>query len=102
MKALGDIRGLLLDGDEKVASLVVETLGRVIVADILDGVADNLLVVDLCLGGDLAEDHDHTGLGGGLTGNLGEGILSQAGIEDGIGDLISDLVGVALTDRLGL
>lgn len=30
-----------------------------------------------------------TGLGGSLTSNLGEGILSQTGIEDGIGDLVT-------------
>ncbi len=54
------------------------------------------------LGGDFTKDHDHTGLGGSLTSNLGERVLSQAGIEDGIGDLISDLVWVTLTDRLGL
>lgn len=102
MQALRDIRGLLLDGDEQVESLVVEALGRVVVADVLDSVADNLLVVDLGLGGDLTEDHDHTGLGGGLAGDLGEGVLGQAGIKDSIRDLISDLVGVALTDGFGL
>lgn len=102
VETLGDIGGLLLNGDEQVKGLVVEALGGVIVADVLDGVTDNLLVVELGLGGDLTEDHDHTGLGGGLASDLGEGVLSQAGVEDGIGDLIGDLVGVTLTDRLGL
>jgi hypothetical protein len=32
-----------------------------------------------------------TSLGGGLTSNLGEGVLSQAGIEDSIGDLVAIL-----------
>ena len=102
VETLRDIRGLLLDGDEQVEGLVVEALGGVIVADVLDGLADDLLVVDLGLGGDLTKDHDHAGLGGRLAGDLGEGILRQAGIEDGVGDLIGDLVGVALTDGLGL
>ena len=102
VETLSDIRGLLLNGDEQVEGLVVEALGGVVVTDVLDGIADDLLVVELGLGGDLTEDHYHTGLGGGLAGNLGEGVLSQAGVEDGIGDLISDLVGVTLTDRLGL
>jgi hypothetical protein len=102
VKTLGDIGGLLLDGDKKVKGLVVETLGRVIVTDVLDSVTDNLLVVDLGLGGDLAEDHDHAGLGGSLASNLGHGVLGQAGVEDGIGNLIGDLVGVTLTYRLGL
>lgn len=102
VETLGDIRRLLLNGDEQVAGLVVETLGGVIVADVLDGVADDLLVVELGLGGDLAKDHDHTGLGGRLASDLGEGVLSQAGIENGVGNLIGDLVGVALANRLGL
>ena len=46
------------------------TLGAVVIADVLDGVADDLLVVDVGLGGDLAADHDHPGLGDSLTGDL--------------------------------
>jgi len=68
------------------------TLGGVIVADPLNGVTDNLLVVELGGGGDLTEDHDHSGLGGGLAGNLAPLVLLKAGIEDGVGDLVTDLV----------
>lgn len=102
VETLGDVGRLLLDGDEQVAGLVVEALGGVIVADVLDGVTNDLLVVDLGLGGDLTEDHDHAGLGGSLASDLGEGVLGKAGVEDGIGDLIGDLIGVTLADRLGL
>ena len=102
MEALGNIGRLLLNGDEKVEGLVIEALGGVIIADILDGVADNLLVVNLGLGGDFPEDHDHAGLGGRLASDLGEGVIGQAGIENGIRDLVGNLVGVSFTDRLGL
>lgn len=102
VKTLGDIWGLLLNGDEDVASLVVKSLGGIIISDVLDGTADNLLVIELGLGGNLTKNHHHTGLGSGLASNLGERVLSQAGIENGIGDLISDLIWVSLTDRLGL
>lgn len=102
LETLGNVGGLLLDGDEQVEGLVVETLGGVIVADVLDRVADNLLVVETGLGGDLTEDHDHTGLGGSLAGDLGQRVLGQAGVQDGIGDLVGDLVGVTLTYGLGL
>lgn len=102
VETLGDIGRLLLNGDEEVQGLVVETLGGIVIADALDGLTDNLLVVDLGLGSDLAEDHDHAGLGSRLAGNLGKRILSKAGIEDGIGNLVGNLVGVTLTDRLGL
>lgn len=102
VQTLGNIGRLLLNSNEQVEGLVVETLGGVIVTDVLDGVTDDLLVVNLGLGGDFTENHDHTSLGGSLASNLGEGVLSQAGVEDGIGDLIGNLIGVTLTDGLGL
>ena len=88
VKTLSNVGALLLNGNENVASLVVEALLGRVVANVLDGLADNLLVVNLGLGGSLASD-------------LGERVLLEAGIEDGVGDLVSDLVGVALADGLG-
>ncbi len=81
VEALGDIGGLLLDRDEDVAGLVVEAFRRVVIADVLDGIADDLLVIDLRFCADLAEDHDHARLGGRLAGDLGPGVLLKAGIE---------------------
>lgn len=51
-------------------SMLLLTFGAVVVSDVLDGVADDLLVVDVGLGGDLAADHDHAGLGHSLAGDL--------------------------------
>jgi hypothetical protein len=76
VETLSDIGGLLLNGNENVASLVVESLGRVIVSNVLDGVTDDLLVIEMCLGSDLAKDHNHTGLGCCLASNLGERVDS--------------------------
>jgi hypothetical protein len=99
VQTLGNVGRLLLNGDEDVAGLVVEALVRRVVANVLDGATDDLLVVEVGLGGDFTEDHDHSGLGGSLASNLGEGVLLQAGIEDGIGDLIAGwgLAGVSMT-----
>jgi hypothetical protein len=58
VKTLGDIGRLLLDGDENVASLVVESLLRRVVADALDRVTNDLLVVERGLGRNLSKDHD--------------------------------------------
>jgi hypothetical protein len=96
----GDVGRLLLEANHDVAGLVVKALARVVEANALDGVADDLLVVRVALSGDLTEDHDHAGLGGSLTGDLGVRILSKAGIEDSVRDLIADLVRVALVDGL--
>lgn len=81
IQTLSNIWRLLLNRDKNVAGLVVETLGRVIVTDVLDGVTDDLLVIDVGLGGDLAENHDHAGLSCSLASNLGVWVLSQASIE---------------------
>lgn len=84
VKTLGDIGRLLLNGNHDVAGLVVETLVRRVIADLLDGTSDDALVVNLRLGGNLTEDHDHAGLGRRLASDLGERVLRETGIEDSI------------------
>ena len=66
----------------------------------LDGLPDDTLVVDLGLGCDLPSDHDHSRLGHRLTCNLAVGVLSEVGVQDGVGDLVAHLVGVSLADGL--
>lgn len=75
VKTLSDIWGLLLNGDQNVTSLVIESLCRIIVSNILDSSSNDLLVIQMGLGGDFTKDHDHTGLGSGLASNLGERVL---------------------------
>ena len=60
VETLSDIGGLLLNGNQDVASLVVETLLGRIVTDVLDSVTDDLLVVQTSVGGNLTKDHNHT------------------------------------------
>jgi hypothetical protein len=91
VETLSNVGRLLLNGNEDVACLVVETLLGRVVADVLDGTTDDLLVVEVGLGGNLTEDHNHTGLGCGLASDLGEGVLLEAGIEDGVRDLIAGI-----------
>ncbi len=90
--AAGNVGRLLLDGDEHVARLVVEALEVRVVANLLDAAADDLLVVNVGLARNLAEHHDHARLGRTLAGDAAVGVLQQAGIEHGIGDLVADLV----------
>mmetsp|Transcript_105698 Transcript_105698/g.227848 ORF Transcript_105698/g.227848 Transcript_105698/m.227848 type:complete len:405 (-) Transcript_105698:20-1234(-) len=96
---LSDIGGLLLDGDDNVAGSVIHTLGNIIVSNITESLADNLLVVHGGRGGDLTEDHNHTGLGAGLTSHTRGRVITDAGVKDGIRDLITDLIRVSLIDR---
>lgn len=81
IKTLSNVRRLLFDSEQDVASLIVETFRRVIITDLFDGVADDCLVVEPCLGGDLPKDHDHASLSGGLTCDLGPRILFEASIK---------------------
>lgn len=99
VETLGNVRRLLLNGDQHVAGLVVEALVGAIVANFFDGATNDLLVVKLGLGGDLTKDHDHTGLGGSLASDLGERVLGKAGIEYRVTDLVGDLEVISVSLR---
>lgn len=76
-----DFRGLLLDSDEDITCLVIESLVAAIISDLLNGLTDNLLIVQRGLGRDFTENHNHTRLGRSFTRNLGKGIFCETGIE---------------------
>src|SRR6185312_5985219 len=97
--ALGDVGRLLLDGREHAAGLVVEAHVGVRVADVLDRLAHDGGHVDPRRRRDLAGDHHVAGLGQRLTGDARARILGEDGVKDGVRDLITNLVGVALGDR---
>lgn len=84
VETLGNILGLLFNGDQDVTGLIVETLVGIIVSDFFDSTTNDLLVVKSGASGDFTENHNHTSLGGSLTSHLGEGVLSQAGIKDSV------------------
>jgi hypothetical protein len=53
------------------------------------------------VGRDLARDHRHAGIDQGLAGDPALRIAGHHRVEHGVGDLVADLVGVALGDGLG-
>ena len=101
VNALGDIRRLLIHGNEYGAALVVELEVRVHVADVLDGVAGNFLEINNSLGGDFAGNDDETGIHERFAGDAALRVLGEAGVEDGVGNLVGDLVRVAFRNRFG-
>ena len=109
VNSAGDIGRLLVNAHEDLAVVTRETLGldrREIIdkgteSDLTHLVTDNFLVVEVGGGGDLAKDHNHVVFGGGLAGDLGHGVGGEAGVEDGIGDLIAELIGMSFVDGLG-
>ena len=96
---LGDIRRLLLNSHNDIASSVVHSLGNIIVSNIAEGLTDDLLVVNRGRGGNLTEDHDHASFGAGLASNARGRIITDACVKHSIRHLIADLVGVSLIDR---
>lgn len=70
MNALGDVRGLFVNGYNYDGGLIIHTdIGRV-VADFLDGLPGNLFEVDFGLSADLSENHADGVLDGALTGDF--------------------------------
>ena len=66
-----------------------------IIADLADCIEGDFLPVDFGMGGDFAGNDDKVGRGQRFTGNTAVGILHQTGIENGIRDLIADLIGMS-------
>ena len=100
MDTLGNVRGLLLNVNKHLATICIEAYIIGCEPNSTAGVADNLLIVDIALCGDLTKDHVHVGLGARLTGNLAVRVLLEAGIKNCIRDLITELVWVPFIDRL--
>ena len=99
--ALGNVVALLVIAHEHGAALVIDAVVGVVVADVLDGVARHLNVVHGGIGGDFACQHHETGVAEGFGRDPAVGILRETGIEDGVGNLVSHLVGVTFGDRFG-
>ena len=107
--ALGDVGALRGDDVVDEDGVGVEDVVAVVVADLADRIADDLSKIQGRLqgllaelgNGDLTADHHDVALGVGLAGNAAHRIECQAGIEDGVGNGVADLVGMALADGFG-
>ena len=98
--AHGDIRRLAIDGVENGAGLVVVAEGGVGIAGVLDGFASDVDEVERLIGRDLAGDHAEAGGDHGFAGDATGGVAGQDGVEDGVGDAITEFVGVSFGDGL--
>ena len=96
--AHGDVRRLAVNRREDGARLRIEAVLAAVVADIVDGGARHFLNVDERAGRDLAGDDDEAGGDQRLARHAADRIPRQDRIENGIGNLIGDFVGVAFGD----
>eukprot|EP00732_Lithocolla_globosa_P002642 Lithocolla_globosa_v1_NODE_1799_length_2327_cov_31.830620.p2 type:complete len:163 gc:universal NODE_1799_length_2327_cov_31.830620:1576-2064(+) len=87
-----NIRRLLLDGDQDIASLVVKALVGVVVTNAFNGVTNDFLVVNDVVGSNFSQNHNHTGLGGRFASNLGKLVVLEAVIKDSVRHLVSDFI----------
>lgn len=94
--ALGDVGGLRADGHRHAAGGAVEALLRGVVTDLEDLLAHELRDRRVRLGRDLTGDVHEARGDERLHGDPGGRVLPQKCIENGVADLVSDLVGVTL------
>ncbi len=99
--ALGDVGRLLVERDQDRDVVAVVAVVAVVVADAADRLADDLGDVEVDLGRDLAGDDRHAGVDQRLAGDPALRVLGHDRVEDAVGDLVADLVRMALGDRLG-
>ena len=97
---LGDIRTLTMDRHHDFAGVRIDSPGVIHVAHASNHVSDNLLVFNLSRCGDLTGDHRQIFPHERLTGHPTCGVLLKTGIEDTIGDLIGQFIGMPRAHRL--
>ena len=94
-----DIRTLAGNGRKHSAGIAIEALLAAVVPNLLDHPADEFVKVDEGVGSDLAEQHHEAGLGGNFAGHPAHGVLFEAGVQHGIGDLVTQFVRMAFGYR---
>src|SRR5580700_9276459 len=97
--AHGYVAGLFVDAGDYGAGVGVESEEGVVVADGGDGPADQSLEIYVGFGGDFAGDYYQAGGGQSFAGDAAAGIVGEASVEDGVGNLVGDLIGMAFGHR---
>src|SRR5205814_10272239 len=98
--SLRDVRRLCADGNDDAARSPVEALGRGVVPDVDDRLADERRDVHRRGRTDLTGDVDEAGGNERLDCDSTVWVLRQHRVEDGVADLVSDLVGMSFGHRL--
>ena len=96
---IGNVERLVMDADFQF-HLIIGAFAEVThgIADAVDGIRDNPAAIHLRFGGDLAANDHLACRGENLYGDAGVGILPEMGVQNGVRNLVAELVGVAGTD----
>ncbi len=76
------------------AGVRIEAIEGVVVSDGGNDAAHEGLEIDISLGGDFSGDDDEAGGGECFAGDAAIGVLFEAGVEDGVGNLVGNFVGM--------
>ena len=98
--ALRDVGRLLIEGDHDAAGVAVVPERLPVVADHIDRAPDRAWDIDIGLGSDLTGHDGNAGGDKGLAGDPTHGVLGQHLVENGVGNLVRHLVGMALRHAL--
>ena len=90
--ALRNIGALAVDRRDHSAGVAVKAFESIVIADLANRLADQRLKVHIGLGCNLAGNDDESGAGQRLARDTAQRVLRKAGIENHVGDLISNLV----------
>jgi hypothetical protein len=97
--AHGNVSRLLVDRRDNRASVGIEAVQRVVVADGGHDPANQALEIDVRFGGDFTGDDNETGCRERLACHTAVNVFFQAGVKNCIGDLVGNLVRVTFCHR---
>ncbi|MNH10770.1 hypothetical protein D3C79_702590 [compost metagenome] len=101
VNALIDIRGLLADSAQHGTRVGVKTHIRMNITDFTYGFTGDFFDIYPSAGGDFATDQHHAGFHVGFASYARLRILFQDGVENGIGDLVGNFIGMPFGYGLG-
>jgi len=79
----------------------IQAVFGIVVADLPYHRTGDFLDVHIGSGAYLSTDQDKAGSGVTFAGNAGMSVLFQAGVENGVGDLVADFIRMSFGHRLG-
>ncbi len=91
-----DIGRLLVNGSQDGAGVAVKAVFRAVVADFADNGAHYLGDIDIAVGGNFTHDGNDTGSAGRFAGNAGIGVVFKHRVENRVGNLVADFIGMPL------
>ena len=93
--AHGDVAGLLVERGQHGAGLAVKAVFGAVIADVEDFLARDFVDRHARSGADFAHDQHKASGGAALAGDVRIGILCEYGVQNGVGNLVADFVGMS-------